>query len=63
MVNVILHKDSMVEVSDEHDSIYACTEEDSDDFLEWFVGTTDKRVFENKTVFNNNGELVRLVKE
>lgn len=60
---VTLHADEMVEVSDEHDSIYACTQEDSDDFLEWFVGTTDKRVFENKTVFNNDGELVRLVKE
>ena len=53
----------MVEVSDEHDSIYACTEEDSRDFLRWFIGTTDKRVFENQTVFNRNGELVRLVKE
>ena len=63
MVNVILHKDQMVEVSDEHDSIYACTQEDSDDFLEWFVGTKDRQVFENKTVFNNDGELVRLVKE
>ena len=63
MVNVILHKDSMVEVSGDGDSIYACTEEDSDDFLRWFVGTTDRNVFENKTVFNNNGELVRLVKE
>ena len=63
MVNVILHKDSMVEVSDEHDSIYACTREDSNDFLRWFVGTKDRQVFENKTVFNNDGELVRLVKE
>ena len=60
---VTLHSDSMVEVSSDGDSIYACTPEDSDDFLEWFVGTTDKRVFENKTVFNNDGELVRLVKE
>ena len=63
MVNVILHKDQMVEVSDEHDSIYACTEEDSRDFLEWFIGTTDHNVFENRTVFNRDGELVRLVKE
>ena len=60
---VTLHTDELVEVSDEHDSIYACTEQDSNDFLRWFVGTTDKRVFENKTVFNNDGELVRLVKE
>ena len=63
MTIVTLHSDEMVEVSDEHDSIYACTPEDSDDFMEWFIGTTDKRVFENKTVFNRNGELVRLVKE
>lgn len=63
MMTITLHQDSMVEVSDEHDSIYACTQEDSDDFLEWFVGTTDRNVFENKTVFNRNGELVRLVKE
>ena len=53
----------MVEVSDEHDSIYACTEEDSDDFLEWFVGTKDRSVFKNRMVFNNEGQLVRLVKE
>lgn len=60
---VTLHTDEMVEVSGDDGSIYACTPKDSDDFMEWFVGTTDKRVFENKTVFNNDGELVRLVKE
>lgn len=63
MLNVTLHGDDMVEVSGDDGSIYACTEADSRDFLEWFVGTTDKRVFENKAVFNNDGELVRLVKE
>ena len=60
---VTLHSDDMVEVSDEHDSIYACTQEDSDDFLRWFVGTTDRSVFKNRMVFNNEGQLVTLVKE
>ena len=63
MMTVTLHKDHMVEVSDKHDSIYACTEDDSNDFLEWFVGTKDHKVFENKAVFNNDGQLVKLVKE
>ena len=62
-MTLTLHSDDMVEVSGDDGSIYACTEEDSNDFMEWFIGTTDKRVFENKTVFNNNGELVKLVKE
>jgi hypothetical protein len=60
---VTLHNDGMVSVSDEDSLMYACTEQDSDDFLEWFVGTKDRSIFENKTVFNNDGELVRLVKE
>jgi hypothetical protein len=60
---VTLHTDEMVEVSGDDGRIYACTEEDSRDFLEWFVGTTDRNVFENRAVFNRDGELVRLVKE
>ena len=63
MDKVTLHTDGMISISDEGSLTYACTEEDSLDFLEWFVGTRDKSVFGNKVVFNDNGELIRLVKE
>ena len=62
-MRVTLHCDGMVSVSDGHSVTYACTEDDSNDFLEWFIGTTDRNVFENRTVFNSNGELIELVRE
>ena len=63
MNKVTLHDDGMVSISDEGSLTYACTEEDSLDFLEWFTGVRSKSVFENTSIFNNDGELVRLVKE
>ena len=63
MNKVTLHDDGMVSISDKGSLTYACTEEDSLDFLEWFTGVRSKSVFENTSIFNNDGELVRLVKE
>lgn len=63
MDKVTLHDDGMISISDNGSMIYACTEEDSLDFLEWFVGTRDKSVFNNEVVFNKDCALVRLVKE
>ena len=65
MDKVTLHTNGMISISDADNGsvFYACTEEDSLNFLEWFVGTRDKRVFENNIVFNKDCVLVRLVKE
>ena len=63
MNKVTLHDDGMVSISDKGSLTYACSEEDSLDFLEWFTGVRSKTVFENTSIFNNDGELVRLVKE
>ena len=63
MNKITLHTDGMVSVSDRSSMTYACTEEDSMDFLEWFTGVRSKSVFENDVVFNDNGVMVRLVKE
>ena len=63
MDKVTLHEDGMISISDNQSMTYACTEEDSLDFLEWFTGVRSKSVFDNEVIFSNTGVMVRLVKE
>lgn len=63
MMTVTLDNEGYVSVSSNDSIISAGTLEDSRDFLEWFVGTTDKSVFDNPFVFNGDGVMVKLVKE
>lgn len=60
---VTLHDTGMVSVSDHYGELYANSKEDSLDLLEWFTGVRSENVFENSSVFNNDGRMVRLVKE
>ena len=60
---LILHKDGMVSINDKHGGICAGSLEDSLDFLEWFTGIRSMEVFNESMVFNNEGRMVRLVKE
>jgi hypothetical protein len=60
---LILHQDGMVSINDKHGGICAGSLEDSLDFLEWFTGIRSMEVFNESMVFNNDGRMVRLVKE